>query len=221
MVCLGDTVPDFQADSTKGPIHFHDYINNKWTLLFSHPSDFTPVCTSEIGQAAKLQDEFKKRNVELVGLACNDIESHKQWIEDIEGSLSDGRKIEFPIVADPKREIVSNYGCYDAEEVDEKSGKRYAARAVFIIGPDKKLKLSMLYPASTGRSFYEILRAIDSLMVASKLPVATPAEWKPGDEVMILPKVSEEEAKKKFPDHKVIQVKSGKAYVRKTKLPEE
>jgi len=217
MVCLGDIVPDFQAESTKGPIHFHDYITDTWTMFFSHPSDFTPVCTSEIGQAAKLQDEFQKRGVQLVGVACNDIESHKQWIQDIEGSLSEGRKIEFPIVADPERNVVSKYGMFDAEEGDE-NGK-FAGRAAFIIGPDKRLRLSMLYPASTGRSFDEILRTIDSLLVSEKFPVATPADWKPEDEVMILPKVSEEEAKEKFPDHRVIQVKSGKAYVRKTKLP--
>jgi 1-Cys peroxiredoxin 6 len=216
MVCLGDVVPDFQADSTKGPIHFHDYIN-KYSILASVPAENTPVCTSEIGEAAKLQDEFKKRGVQLIFLVCNDIKSNEQWVKDIEGSLSDGRKIEFPIIADADRSVTSKYGMFDADEGNE-DGK-FSGRATFIIGPDKKLKLSMLYPASTGRSFQEILRAIDSLLIAEKFPVATPAEWKPDDEVMILPKVSEEEAKEKFPDHRVIQVKSGKAYVRKTKLP--
>ena len=220
MVCLGDIVPDFTAQSTKGDIHFHDYIANKWTLLFSHPSDFTPVCTSEIAQAAKMEGQFAAKGVQLVGLACNDLDSHKQWVKDIEGSLSDGKTINFPIIADPDRKICEKYGMFDAEEADDK-GRGFAARAAFIIGPDKRLKLSLLYPASTGRSFTELLRAIDSLKLADKYPVATPAEWTKGDEVMILPKVSDEEAKEKFPEHRVIQVKSGKAYVRKTKVPEE
>lgn len=218
MVHLGDMVPDFTAKSTHGDIHFHAFIDGKWTVLFSHPSDFTPVCTSELGAAAKLQPEFNQRGVQLVALSCNTLESHEQWVKDIEGSMSGGKRLEYPIIADPDRKIATLYGMLDADEKD-KEGRAFAARAVFIIGPDKTLKLSILYPSSTGRSFPEIVRVIDSLQLAARLPVATPADWRQGDEFMIAPRVSDEEAKKLFPDYRVIQVKSGKAYVRKAKIP--
>lgn len=220
MVNLGDIVPDFTAQSTQGEVNFHKLIDGKWTMFFSHPSDFTPVCSSELGAAAKLQPEFSQRGVKLVALSCNDVDSHKQWVKDLEGSLSGGKKIEYPIVADPDRTIATKYGMLDADEKD-KDGRAFAARAVFIIGPDKRMKLSILYPSSTGRSFPEILRVIDSLQLAAKGPVATPADWQPGEEVMIAPSVSDEDAKKMFPDYRVIQVASGKAYVRKTKIHQD
>lgn len=143
MVVLGDTVPDFDADSTLGRVRLHEYLDGSWGLLFSHPSDFTPVCTSEIGAAAKLQGEFARRGVKLIGLACNDVESHCQWIKDIEGSMSEGAKIEFPIIADVDRSICEKYGMFDSEEKDEQ-GKGFAARAVYVIGPDRRLRLSIL-----------------------------------------------------------------------------
>ncbi|PSC74889.1 glutathione peroxidase [Micractinium conductrix] len=221
MVVLGDPVPEFSADSTKGRIDsFKQFCEGKWTMLFSHPSDFTPVCTSELGAAAKLQGEFAKRGVQLAALSCNDLASHQQWVRDIEGSMSEGQKIDYPIIADPDRSIAKKWGMLDPDEKDT-SGKAFAARCVFIIGPDATLKLSLLYPSSTGRNFDELLRVIDSLLLASKYPIATPANWHQGEEVMIAPSVSDEEAKKLFPDFRTIQVKSGKAYIRKTMLPED
>lgn len=220
MVNLGDKVPEFSAETTKGPLpSFRDFCRGKWTMLFSHPSDFTPVCTSELGAAAKLQGEFARRGVQLAALSCNSLDSHKQWVKDIEGSMSEGQHIEYPIIADPKREIAKKWGMLDPDEKDD-SGKAFAARCVFIVGPDCTLKLSILYPSSTGRNFDELLRVIDSLQLAAKLPVATPANWHQGEEVMIAPRVSDEEADKLFPGYRTIQVKSGKAYIRKTKVPE-
>ncbi|GAB4816801.1 hypothetical protein N2152v2_003847 [Parachlorella kessleri] len=210
MVVLGDTLPNFDAETTQGPIKFHDFVDNSWVILFSHPSDFTPVCTSELGLACKYQDEFKKRGVKLIALSCNSLDSHKGWVKDIEGSMSSGRKLEFPIIADPDRKIAKDFGMLDPDEKDDQ-GRSFAARAVFIVGPDKTLKLSLLY----------IIRVVDSLQLADKYPLATPANWKQGEEVMISPKVSEEEAHKLFPDYRTISVQSGKLYIRKTKVPEE
>ncbi|PRW60740.1 putative sodium metabolite cotransporter chloroplastic [Chlorella sorokiniana] len=171
----GDTVPEFSAETTQGKMDsFHQFCGGKWTMLLSHPSDFTPVCTSELGSAAKLQGEFKKRGVQLVALSCNDLESHKQWVKDIEGSLGEGKKIEYPIIADADRSIAKKWGMMDPDEKDSE-GKAFAARTVFIVGPEKDLKLALLYPSSTGRNFSE------------------------GEEVMISPKVSNEEADKITP----------------------
>ncbi|EFN59977.1 hypothetical protein CHLNCDRAFT_133096 [Chlorella variabilis] len=215
MVLLGDTVPEFKADSTIGPIDsFHKFCEGKWTMLFSHPSDFTPVCTSELGAAAKLQGEFSKRGIQLVALSCNDLDSHKQWVKDIEGSMSDGRRIEYPIIADPDRSIAKQWGMLDPDE-KHPAGSSFAARCVFIVGPDKTLKLSILM-------LRPLLRVIESLQLAAKYPVATPADWRQGQEVMISPRISNEEANKLFPKgYRTIQVKSGKAYIRKTPVPDD
>lgn len=219
---LGDVLPDFKAETTNGQIEsFHDFCRGKWTLLFSHPSDNTPVCTSEVGTAAKLQDEFKRRGVQLVGLSCDGVESHKQWIKDIEGSLSDGKSVDFPIIADEDRRIATDLGMLDPDEKGE-DGVAHAARSIFVISPDVKNKLCMSYPSSTGRNFNEILRVIDSLQLAAKYEgkIATPADWQQGEEVMIAPTVTNEEADKLFPHYRTIKVKSGKAYVRKVEIEE-
>ena len=189
---LGDTVPDFEADSTEGPIRFHDWIDGSWAVLFSHPKDFTPVCTTELGAVAKLKPEFDRRRVKVIGLSVDPVSEHKKWANDIEETQ--GAALNFPLLADPDRKVADLYGMIHPNASDTMT-----VRSVYIIGPDKKLKLSLVYPASTGRNFDEILRAIDSLQLTANHSVATPADWERGEDVIIVPSVSDEEARQKFP----------------------
>uniref|UniRef100_A0A6J0U2T5 Peroxiredoxin-6 n=1 Tax=Pogona vitticeps TaxID=103695 RepID=A0A6J0U2T5_9SAUR len=218
---LGDEAPNFQADTTHGPIRFHEFLGNSWGILFSHPRDFTPVCTTELGRAAKLAPEFAKRNIKMIALSIDDVKDHLSWSKDINAYNGDEitENLPFPIIADAKRELAVQLGMLDPDERD-KDGIPLTARVVFIFGPDKKLKLSILYPATTGRNFDEILRVVDSLQLTAAKKVATPVDWKPGDEVMVLPSLSDEEAKKLFPGGICAKnLPSGKNYLRYTPQP--
>nr|XP_056701663.1 peroxiredoxin-6 [Euleptes europaea] len=218
---LGDVAPDFQAETTHGRIRFHEFLGNSWGILFSHPRDFTPVCTTELGRAAKLAPEFAKRNIKMIALSLDDVKDHLSWSKDI-NAYNCGEpteKLPFPIIADSKRELAVQLGMLDPDERD-KDGLPLTARVVFVFGPDKKLKLSILYPATTGRNFDEILRVIDSLQLTAAKKVATPVDWKPGDEVMVIPSLSDEEAKKLFPGGVCTkELPSGKKYLRYTSHP--
>eukprot|EP00252_Welwitschia_mirabilis_P016076 TRINITY_DN35563_c0_g1_i1.p1 TRINITY_DN35563_c0_g1~~TRINITY_DN35563_c0_g1_i1.p1 ORF type:complete len:223 (+),score=24.58 TRINITY_DN35563_c0_g1_i1:112-780(+) len=217
---LGDLVPDFTAESTHGLINLYDYIQNSWVILFSHPNDFTPVCTTELAAVAKLMPEFQKKGVKVLALSCNDVASHKAWIRDIESLTLDGCSVTYPIVADPGRSIAVSYGMLDPDEKDSQ-GTPLTARAVFIIGPDKRLKLSILYPATTGRNFAEILRVLDSLQLTANYKVATPSDWKQGEDCMVLPNLSNSEAQQVFPKgFKMVPLPSGKDYLRLTPQPD-
>lgn len=190
---IGDFAPDFTADSTDGPIHFHEWLGDKWGVLFSHPKDFTPVCTTELGEVARLKPEFEKRNCRVIGLSVDPSDSHQKWAADIKETQ--GHALNFPVIADADKKVSNLYGMIHPQASDT-----FTVRSVFVIGPDKKVKLMITYPASTGRNFAEILRVIDSLQLTAKHSVATPVNWKPGDDVIIVPALSDEEAKKKFPD---------------------
>ncbi len=190
---LGDTVPDFEAQTTEGPIHFHQWIGDGWAVLFSHPKNFTPICTTELGYAAKLKPEFEKRNVKVIGLSVDELASHETWANDIKETQ--GHALNFPLIADSDRKVANLYGMIHPNASDT-----LTVRSVFVIGPDKKVKLTLTYPASTGRNFDEILRVIDSLQLTSKHQVATPVNWKSGEDVIIVPSVSDEDAKKKYPN---------------------
>jgi alkyl hydroperoxide reductase subunit AhpC len=190
---IGDIAPDFEAATTEGPIHFHDYIDGSWAVLFSHPKNFTPVCTTELGYAARLKPEFEKRGVKVIGLSCDAIEAHGRWAEDI--AETQGYAPNFPLIADADRKVATLYGMIHPNASDTMT-----VRSVFVIGPDKKIKLSLNYPASTGRNFDEVLRVIDSLQLTAAHSVATPVNWQPGEDVIIVPSVSDEAAKQKFPD---------------------
>eukprot|EP00293_Proteomonas_sulcata_P015692 CAMPEP_0184291008 /NCGR_PEP_ID=MMETSP1049-20130417/3118_1 /TAXON_ID=77928 /ORGANISM="Proteomonas sulcata, Strain CCMP704" /LENGTH=222 /DNA_ID=CAMNT_0026598311 /DNA_START=229 /DNA_END=897 /DNA_ORIENTATION=+ len=215
---LGDTVPNFSAETTEGPIKFHDWIGDTWAILFSHPADYTPVCTTELGTVAKLTDEFKKRDCKVIALSCNDTSSHKGWIEDIKATQKVSN-FSYPIIADEKRELAVSFGMVDPDEKDN-AGLPMTCRAVFIIGPDKKLKLQILYPASTGRNFSEILRVLDSLQLTAKHSVATPADWMDGGDCMVLPSLSDAQAKEKFSKgFNTLECPSGKSYLRITPQP--
>jgi len=214
---LGDVMPDFKAQTNEGEISFHDFVGDSWAILFSHPADFTPVCTTELGRAHLLADEFKKRGVKMIALSCDDAESHKGWIKDIQRYTStEEKQFNFPIISDPKREIAVALGMIDPDEKDA-AGLPLTARAVFVVGPDKKLKLSLLYPATTGRNFDEILRVIDSLQLTVNKKVATPVNWKNGDEAMVIPSLKPEEVAKLFPNVRTEDMPSGKCYMRFTK----
>ena len=189
---LGDIAPDFQADTTEGPISFHEWIGDSWAVLFSHPKDFTPVCTTELGYVARCKPDFDKRGVKVIGLSVDKTDSHKKWAEDIKETQ--GSALNFPVIADPDHKIAEKYDMIHPEISDV-----FTVRSVFIIGPDKKVKLMITYPASTGRNFDEILRVIDSLQLTSKHQVATPVNWKQGEDVIIAGSVSDEEAKKRYP----------------------
>ncbi|KFM68234.1 Peroxiredoxin-6, partial [Stegodyphus mimosarum] len=217
MVNLGDIFPDFAAETTEGTIKFHDWINDAWAILFSHPADFTPVCTTELGQVAKLAPEFEKRGVKLIALSCDNVESHKKWIEDIKAyACLKGDGFPYPIISDEKRELAVSLGMVDPDEKD-KAGLPLTCRAVFIIGPDKRLKLSMLYPASTGRNFDEVLRVVDSLQLTHNKNVATPVDWKQGGDCMVLPNIKNEDLPKLFPKGVTVkELPSGKPYLRIT-----
>ena len=190
---IGDTAPDFEAETTEGPIRFHDYINGKWAVLFSHPKNFTPVCTTELGYTAKLKGEFEKRNVAVLGLSIDGLDDHERWSKDIEETQ--GAALNFPLIADKDRKVALLY-----DMIHPNASDTMTVRTVFVIGPDKKIKMSLNYPASTGRNFDEILRVIDSLQLTATHKVATPVNWKSGDDVIIVPAVSDEEAKKQYPD---------------------
>ena len=190
---LGDLALDFDAFTTHGTIHFHEWIGDSWAVLFSHPRDFTPVCTTELGMVARLGPEFKKRNVKVIGLSVDPLSSHVEWIRDIEETQD--TKMNFPLIADEDQVVADLYDMVHPEADDTAT-----VRCVFVIGPDKRIKLTLTYPASTGRSFKEILRAIDSLQLTSRHSVATPVEWQPGDDVIIAADLSDEEAAELFPD---------------------
>jgi thioredoxin-dependent peroxiredoxin len=189
---LGDEAPDFTAETTEGTIDFYDYLGDSWGVLFSHPKDFTPVCTTELGAVAKLKDQFEKRNAKVIAISVDPIESHKGWVPDI--NETQGTKVNFPIIADPDRKVADLYGMIHPNAADT-----VTVRSVFIVGPDKKIKLMITYPQSTGRNFQEILRVIDSLQLTANYSVSTPADWKDGEDVIIVPAVSDEAAKDKFP----------------------
>ncbi|MCB0215915.1 MAG: peroxiredoxin [Caldilineae bacterium] len=189
---LGDTAPDFTAATTQGEIHFHDWLGDSWGVLFSHPRDFTPVCTTELGYVARILPEFVKRNVKVIGLSVDPVASHITWEEDI--AETQGTPVTFPMIGDADRKVA---GLYDM--IHPAADDTATVRSVFVIGPDKKLKLSLTYPASTGRNFDEILRVIDSLQLTAYHKVATPANWKDGDDVIIVPSLSDEDAKALFP----------------------
>lgn len=221
MVNLGDIFPDFRADTSQGKIEsFHQWIGNSWAIMFSHPADFTPVCTTELCRVNDLKSEFEKRGVKMIAVSCDSVESHKGWGSDVlaYGNNTTDKELHFPIIADEKRELAVRLGMIDPDEKD-KAGLPLTARAVFIIGPDKKLKLSILYPATTGRNFQEVLRVIDSLQLTATKKVATPVDWQNGDKCMVLPTLSNEEAKKLFPNMEQRQLPSGKGYLRFTPQP--
>ena len=190
---IGDIAPDFEADTTEGRIRFHDYIDGSWAVLFSHPKNYTPVCTTELGATAKLGDEFKKRGVKVMGLSVDAMDNHDGWLKDIEETQ--GAALNFPLIADADRKVSTLYGMIHPNASDSMT-----VRSVFVIGPDKKVKLTMNYPASTGRNFDEILRVIDSLQLTATHKVATPVNWKNGEDVIIVPAVTNEEAKTQYPD---------------------
>jgi alkyl hydroperoxide reductase subunit AhpC len=189
---LGDDAPDFTAETTQGTIHFHEYLGSGWGVLFSHPKDFTPVCTTELGRVAALKPEFDKRNTKVVGLSVDPLGSHNDWAKDI--AETQGTALNFPLVADPEKKVANLYGMIHPNASDT-----FTVRSVFVIGPDKKLKLTLTYPASTGRNFDEILRVIDSLQLTAKYKVATPSDWKQGGDVIIVPSVNDADAKSLFP----------------------
>ncbi|KAJ8907321.1 hypothetical protein NDN08_007435 [Rhodosorus marinus] len=216
MVLLGETLPDFSCETSTGSIpSFHKWIGDSWAMLCSHPADFTPVCTTELGRLSQLVPEFEKRNVKVLAVSCNDVASHREWIPDINSYAN--TDVGYPIIADPTRVLAKALGMIPASggPVDAK-GMAMTVRAVFIIGPDKKLKLSLLYPASTGRNFTEIIRVIDSLQVTATQSLATPCDWMQGEECVILPSVSSEAAEEKFPGFKTVDLPSGKPYIRTT-----
>jgi thioredoxin-dependent peroxiredoxin len=189
---LGDTVPDFKAETTNGEISFHEYLGDSWGVLFSHPADYTPVCTTELGKTAQLKDEFAKRNVKVLAVSVDPLDKHKGWINDI--NETQHTTVEFPIIADADRNVATLY-----DMIHPNASATATVRSLFVIGPDKKLKLSITYPASTGRNFQEVLRVIDSLQLTANYSVATPADWKHGEDVIVVPAVSTEDAEKKFP----------------------
>ncbi|KAL6260121.1 hypothetical protein P5V15_007658 [Pogonomyrmex californicus] len=220
MVLLGEIFPDFIADTQMGTIRFHEWLDNSWGILFSHPNDFTPVCTTELAQVMKLMPEFNRLGVKVIALSCNSIESHVKWIEDIKSYAGlTGQEFPYPIIEDKSRKLITLLGMLDPAERDQETGLPMSARAVYIIDPNKKMRLSILYPATTGRNFDEILRTIESLQLTEKYKVATPVNWKKGDDVMIDPSVSDEEAKKCYSDINTIYVPSGKTYMRLVPQP--
>lgn len=189
---LGDTAPNFKAQTQLGEIDFHEYLGDGWGILFSHPADYTPVCTTELGQVSRLKDQFDKRNVKVIALSVDSVESHKGWINDINETQS--TNVNYPIIADEDKKVSELY-----DMIHPGSLANATVRSVFVVGPDKKIKLTLTYPASTGRNFEEILRVIDSLQLTSDYQVATPVNWKFGEETVILPTISDDEAVKKFP----------------------
>ncbi len=206
---LGDTAPDFTADTTEGPIRFHEWIGEAWCILFSHPRDFTPVCTTELGYVARIRPEFEKRNVKVIGLSVDPVESHREWAADIEETQ--GVALNFPIIADPDRTVANLYGMMHPAH-DEV----YTVRTVFVIDPKRTIRLMLTYPQTTGRNFDEILRVIDSIQLTENHKVATPVNWTSGEDVIIVPAVTDEEAKERFPGG----WKTLKPYLRLTPQPD-
>ncbi len=198
---INNEAPDFTAETTQGKINFHEWIGDGWAILFSHPKDFTPVCTTELGYMAGLQPEFQKRNCKVIGLSVDPVTSHSKWSADIEETQ--GHKVTYPMIGDPELKVAKLYGMLPGEAGESCEGRTAAdnatVRNVFVIGPDKKIKLMLVYPMSTGRNFDEVLRVVDSMQLTAKHKVATPANWKQGGDVIILPAVSDEEAKQKYP----------------------
>lgn len=205
---LGDTAPNFVAKTTEGEIDFHEWLGDKWGLLFSHPADYTPVCTTELGKTAQLKEEFEKRNVKVLAVSVDGLDSHNSWVKDI--NETQNTTVNFPIIADEDRKVADLY-----DMIHPEADNTLTVRSVFVIGPDKKVKLTLTYPASTGRNFHEILRVIDSLQLTANYSVATPADWKDGEDVVIAPAITDEEIPSRFPKgHKVI-----KPYLRTTPQP--
>lgn len=198
---INDTAPDFTADTTQGAIHFHEWIGNNWAILFSHPKDFTPVCTTELGSMAGLEPEFTRRNCKIIGLSVDPVSDHRKWIGDIEETQ--GHRVNYPMIGDPELKIAKLYNMLPAASGNTSQGRTPAenatVRTVFVISPDKKIKLQLSYPMSAGRNFDELLRVLDSLQLTARHQVSTPANWKPGEDVIISGSVSNEEAMKKYP----------------------
>lgn len=206
---LGDVAPDFKAQTTEGEISFHEWLGDSWGILFSHPADFTPVCTTELGEVARLKHEFDKRNTKVIAVSVDSVESHHQWIPDINETQQ--ATVNYPIIADEDRKVAELYGM-----IHPNATEKTTVRSVFVIGPDKKIKLTLTYPASTGRNFPEIIRVLDSLQLTANYSVATPVNWKHGEDCIIVPAISDEEIPAKFPKgHKVI-----KPYLRTTPQPD-
>jgi len=214
---INDVAPDFTAETTQGPIHFHEWIGNNWAVLFSHPKDFTPVCTTELGAVASLENQFAARGAKVIGLSVDPVDSHKKWEKDIQ-EVS-GFAVNYPVIGDPELKIAKLYDMLPGDAGESCEGRTPAdnapVRTVFVIGPDKKIKLQLAYPMTTGRNFDEILRVIDSMQLTAKHKVATPANWKQGDDVIITGAVSNEEADKIFPGYKTV-----KPYLRTTSQPQ-
>ncbi len=214
---INDVAPDFTAETTQGPIKFHEWIGDGWAILFSHPKDFTPVCTTELGYMAGLEPDFKKRNTKIIGLSVDPVDSHGKWAADIEETQ--GHKVNYPMIGDPQLKIAKLYDMLPADAGETSEGRTPAnnatVRTVYVVGPDKKIKLMLSYPMSTGRNFDEILRALDSMQLTSKMGVSTPVNWKPGEDVVIPAAMPEDEAKKKFPGG----WKTLKPYLRLGSLP--
>lgn len=215
---IGQTAPDFTAETTEGTLNFHEWIGDQWCILFSHPKDFTPVCTTELGYMARLKPEFDKRNTKIIGLSVDPVENHAKWSKDIEETQ--GAAPNYPMIGDTNLEIAKLYDMLPAEESGSSEGRTPAdnatVRSVFIIGPDKKIKAMLTYPMTTGRDFNEVLRLLDSVQLTAKHTVATPVNWRPGEDVIIPPSVSDEEAKSKFPDG----WETLKPYLRVTRQPD-
>jgi alkyl hydroperoxide reductase subunit AhpC len=214
---INDTAPDFTAETTQGTIKFHEWIGDGWAILFSHPKDFTPVCTTELGYMAKLEPEFAKRNTKIIGLSVDPVTSHGKWAGDIEDA--GGAKVNYPMIGDPELKIAKLYDMLPADAGDTSEGRTPAnnatVRTVFVVGPDKKIKLQLIYPMSTGRNFDEVLRVLDSMQLTAKHPIATPVNWKPGEDVIINTAVTDDQAKEKFPGFRTV-----KPYLRYTKQPQ-
>lgn len=213
---INDTAPDFSAETTQGTINFHEWIGDSWVVLFSHPKDFTPVCTTELGAVASLEQQFAARGVKVLGLSVDKVSDHGKWAQDIKDVS--GADVNFPVIGDPELKIAKLYDMLPGDAGDSCEGRTPAnnapVRTVFVIGPDKKIKLTLAYPMTTGRNFDEILRVLDSMLLTSKFPVATPANWKPGGDVIITGAVSNEDAEKKFPGYTTV-----KPYLRTTAQP--
>jgi alkyl hydroperoxide reductase subunit AhpC len=204
---LGDDAPDFTAETTEGKINLYEYLGDGWGILFSHPKDFTPVCTTELGAVAKLKPEFDKRNTKVIAVSVDPVDSHHQWAQDIEDVT--GNTLNYPVIGDPDRTVADLYGM-----IHPNANDTLTVRSVFVIGPDKKVKLTLTYPAATGRNFDEILRVVDSLQLTAKHQVATPADWRQGEDVIITGAVSDEDAAQRFPGYKTV-----KPYLRTTPQP--
>lgn len=207
---IGDLAPDFEAETTEGPIRFHEWIGDSWCILFSHPKDYTPVCTTELGRVAALKEEFDRRGCKVIGLSVDPIEDHRGWAADIEETQ--GHALNFPLIADPDRKVADLYGMIHPNELEN-----LTVRTVFFIGPDKKIKAMITYPASVGRNFDEVLRCLDALQTTARYPVATPVDWTPGGRCIVPPQMSDEEARERFPQG----FETVKPYLRYVDLPSE